>query len=243
MGMNNQSESTERADADLMRLKCKRMVDEQIRARGITDARVLEVMERVPRDRFVLPDQASHAFEDRALGIALGQTISQPYVVSAMTAALQLEPQHRVLEVGTGSGYQTAILASLASAVYTIERLEPLLTAAQALLTSLGIQNVCYRVGDGSLGWREAAPFDGIIVTAAAPEAPRSLVDQLADGGRLVIPVGGPREQNLTVVERIGTTLRERPSFACRFVKLIGKEAWPEAGQSDWFDELQESGE
>jgi len=204
------------------------MVAEQIRARRITDPRVLEAMERVPRERFVSPESVAEAFSDRALPIACGQTISQPYIVAAMTAQLELQSGHRVLEVGTGSGYQTAILACLARHVYTIERVEPLQTAARELLASLGIDNVSYRIGDGSAGWPEAAPFDCIIVTAGAPDIPQPLERQLADGGRLVIPVGAADEQTLTVLERIGNRTREKPQFPCRFVKLIGREAWPD---------------
>ena len=226
--MNDPSQEADGPHPDPNWPRRKRMVDEQIRSRGITDERVLAAMEHVPREKFVPPDQATQAFSDQALAIAFGQTISQPFVVAAMTAALRLEPHHRVLEIGTGSGYQTAILAFLAAQIYTIERLEPLSNAARELLTSLGIHNVFYHVGDGSLGWRQFAPFDRIIVTAAAPEVPKSLVDQLIDGGQLVIPVGGPTEQTLTIIERAGTTTREKPSFPCRFVKLIGQEAWAE---------------
>lgn len=204
------------------------MVDQQIRARNVTDQRVLDAMEQVPRERFILPESAEEAFSDRALPIDCGQTISQPYIVAAMTAHLAVRREHRVLEIGTGSGYQTAILARLAREVYTIERVEPLQSAARSLLTSLGVRNVWYRVDDGSVGWPEAAPFDRIMVTAAAPEIPRSLVDQLVDGGRLVIPVGPAEEQTLTTVERIGYRTTETLRFPCRFVKLIGREGWPE---------------
>ncbi len=204
------------------------MVNEQIRARGISDERVLWAMETVPRERFVLPSDAAEAFSDRALPIALGQTISQPYVVASMTAGLNLQPGHRVLEIGTGSGYQAAILARVAREIYTIERVEPLQTAARSLLALLGIDNVSYRIGDGSVGWPEAAPFDRIIVTAAAPTVPPSLLEQLVDGGRLVIPVGNEREQTLTIIERIGKKTRETPQYPCRFVKLLGREAWPD---------------
>jgi len=204
----------------------QRMVRDQIHARGITDERVLAVMEQVPRERFVSPAEQDAAFADRALPIEQGQTISQPYMVAAMTQCLHVEAQHRVLEIGTGSGYQTAILARLAREVYTIERLGPLQEAARSLLTSLGITNVIYRVGDGSVGWPQFAPFDRIMVTAGAPEVPPSLVRQLVDGGRMAIPIGERGEQILTVVERRGEKTHETPRFACRFVKLIGKEAW-----------------
>ncbi|MHC4443223.1 MAG: protein-L-isoaspartate(D-aspartate) O-methyltransferase [Planctomycetota bacterium] len=206
----------------------QRMVDEQIRSRGITDQRVLSAMVQIPRERFVPQTEAAAAFSDQALAIGQGQTISQPYMVASMTQELNLQPQHRVLEIGTGSGYQTAILAKLAQHVYTIERLEPLQTAARQLLQSLEINNVSYRLGDGSIGWKEQAPFDGIIVTAGAPQVPQTLIDQLLDDGRLVIPVGGHAEQILTVVQRQGLKTIETPRYPCRFVKLIGKQAWKE---------------
>lgn len=202
------------------------MVEEQIRARGVRDDRVLAVMERVPRERFVLQANEEIAYADQALPLAGGQSISQPYIVAAMTEVLAVRPEHRILEVGTGSGYQTAILAELAAEVYTIERIEFLQFAARELLAAMGILNVAYRAGDGTLGWPEAAPFDGIIVTAAAPDVPGSLLGQLADGARLVIPVGSADEQTLTVIERAGSTTREMPQFPCRFVKLIGREGW-----------------
>jgi len=204
----------------------QRMVRDQIRARGITDVRVLAVMEQVPRERFVSPAEPDAAFSDRALPIDCGQTISQPYMVAAMTQYLQVETHHRVLEIGTGSGYQTAILARLAREVYTIERLKSLQEAARSRLTSLGITNVIYRIGDGTVGWPQFAPFDRIMVTAGAPEVPPSLTCQLTDGGRIAIPVGDQGEQILTVVERRGDKMHETPRFACRFVRLIGREAW-----------------
>ncbi len=205
-----------------------RMVREQIRARGITNERVLAVMEQVPRERFVPPEERADALSDQALSIGCGQTISQPYMVAIMTDCLELDVHHRVLELGTGSGYQTAILARLAGEIYTIERIPELQDHAHAVLEALGITNVFYRTGDGSTGWPQQAPFDRIIVTAGAPEVPPSLVAQLADGGRLVIPVGGHDEQTLTVIERTGPRTREVPRLACRFVKLIGREAWQE---------------
>ncbi len=213
---------------DLTYLERRRMVAEQIRARGIGNPRVLAAMEQVPRERFLPPEAAHHAFEDGAVTIGLGQTISQPYMVAAMTAQLDPQPQHRVLEVGTGSGYQAAILARLAGEVYTIERLRELQDAARATLDMLGLRNVHYRVGDGTAGWPEAAPFDGIMVTAGAPFIPGPLVDQLADGGRLVIPVGDANEQTLTTVQRRGGRTIEMPGFPCRFVKLVGSHGWPD---------------
>lgn len=206
----------------------KRMVDEQIRARGVTDRRVLEAMKQIPRERFVPAQQIHEAFSDRALPIDCGQSISQPFMVASMTEHLDAQPVHRVLEIGTGSGYQTAILARLAGHVYTIERIASLQENARRLLDSLGLINVTYLVGDGSLGWPEFAPFDRIIVTAGAPETPRALTDQLVDGGRLVIPLGGKGEQTLTVVDRRAGKTIEMPRYACRFVQLIGRQAWPE---------------
>lgn len=202
------------------------MVEEQIRSRGITDLRVLTAMEEVPRERFVPPDSRGQAFADRALPIACGQTISQPYIVACMTAWLELQPRHRVLEIGTGSGYQTMVLARLAGEIHTVERVEALLTAAQSLLDSMGVRNVRYHVGDGSLGRQDFAPFDRIIVTAGSPRVPQALVEQLADGGRLIIPVGGEHEQTLTLIRRESGRIIENPRLGCRFVKLIGDQAW-----------------
>lgn len=211
----------------------KRMVDEQIRARGVTDRRVLEAMEEVPRERFVPAGERHHAFSDRALPIDCRQTISQPFMVASMTEHLDVRPHHRVLEIGTGSGYQTAILARLGAYVYTIERLAALQEQARRLLESLGYTNVSYRVGDGSEGWLEFAPYDRIIATAGAPDVPRALVDQLVDGGRLVIPIGGQHDQTLTIVDRRGDRTIETARYACRFVPLVGRQGWPEANATD----------
>jgi len=186
-------------------------------------------MEQVPRERFLPASMVAEAFADRALPIECGQTISQPFMVASMTELLDVQPAHRVLEIGTGSGYQTAILSRLAAHVYTIERIRSLQENARRLLDSLGVLNVSYAVRDGTLGWPEAAPFDRIMVTAGAPEVVRVLVDQLADSGRLVIPIGGRNEQTLTVVDRRGGKTIEMPRYACRFVQLIGRNAWPES--------------
>jgi protein-L-isoaspartate(D-aspartate) O-methyltransferase len=202
------------------------MVRSQLCARDITDQRVLAVMSEVPRELFVPAGLRLCAYDDRALSIGCEQTISQPYMVAIMTQALRLKPDHRTLEIGTGSGYQTAILTRMCRRVYTVERLEQLAAEARSRLEQLAIDNVDYLVGDGSLGWTEHAPFDRILVTAGAPAVPQTLVDQLADGGLLVLPVGPLDEQILTVVERKGDRTIERPSLACRFVKLIGKAAW-----------------
>jgi protein-L-isoaspartate(D-aspartate) O-methyltransferase len=213
----------------------QRMVDEQIRRRGIGDPRVLRVMELTPRERFVAPQASGQAFADQALPIECRQTISQPYMVAAMTTLLRVQPHHRVLEIGTGSGYQTAVLAQLCQTVYTVERLPLLTETAHATLHELGIHNVVYRVGDGTLGWPEEAPFDRIIVTAGAPpEIPPALLEQLAEGGRLVIPVGGETDQILTAVDRVQGRFHEHPQFPCRFVKLIGRQGWqPDQTRAD----------
>jgi protein-L-isoaspartate(D-aspartate) O-methyltransferase len=202
------------------------MVERQLRARGIADERVLTAFERVPRHRFVPPDRRWAAYEDEPLPIGLGQTISQPYMVARMTELLELTKVSRVLEVGTGSGYQAAILGELAGEVWSIERHEALARMAGAILEELGAANVHVVVGDGSLGLPERAPYDGIVVTAAAPFIPPALRSQLADGGLLVIPVGDTWNQWLTVLRRAGDTFREANVLGCRFVPLIGEEGY-----------------
>ncbi len=197
------------------------MVDRQIRRRGITDPRVLAAMERVERHRFVPPSHEHLAYEDSALPLPLGQSISQPYMVAAMTEALAPAPDNRILEIGTGSGYQTAVLAEIVRHVYTIERLHELSIDAQTVLASLDYANVEFRVGDGSLGWPDEAPFDGILVTAAAADVPQPLLDQLADGACLVIPVGGPPDQDLYQIRRDGKSFQRRFITRCRFVPLV----------------------
>ncbi|HON65597.1 MAG TPA: protein-L-isoaspartate(D-aspartate) O-methyltransferase [Phycisphaerae bacterium] len=222
---------SEQPPLDPMLARRRQMVFEQIHARGIRNERVLRAMEEIPRERFLPPEQAKNAFADAAVPIDAGQTLSQPYMVAAMTAQLDPQPHERVLEIGTGSGYQTAILARLAREVYTIERIASLQDAARILLRELGMENVKYRVGDGTQGWPEEAPFDAIMVTAGAPELPEPLIAQLAEGGRMVIPVGGSEEQTLTtVVRRAGRTI-ETPGMACRFVKLIGRQGWPDPAE------------
>jgi len=203
-------------------------IDDQLVARGIRDPRVLDAMRRVPRHQFVQHDTQRLAYADRALPIGDGQTISQPYMVAAMTEALRLQGHERVLDVGTGSGYQAAILAELAREVVTIERRAELADAARERLVGLGYRNVRVVVGDGSLGHEDDAPFDAILVAAASPRVPASLKDQLAEGGRLVIPVGSPDEQRLTVVTRDGERFVESVHEGCVFVPLVGAEGWPE---------------
>jgi protein-L-isoaspartate(D-aspartate) O-methyltransferase len=203
-------------------------IDDQLVARGIRDMRVLDAMRRVPRHEFVEHETQELAYADRALPIGDGQTISQPYMVAAMTEALRLQGRERVLDVGTGSGYQAAILAELAGEVVTIERRPELADAARERLAALGYRNIRVVVGDGSVGYVEDAPYDGILVAAASPRVPESLKQQLADGGRLVIPVGPPDQQRLTMVTRDGDGFVESVHEGCVFVPLVGAEGWPE---------------
>lgn len=203
----------------------ERMIEDQIRCRGVRDPHVLEAMTKVAREKFIPEHVQSAAYEDRALPIGHGQTISQPYIVAYMTEKLAVTPKCRVLEIGTGVGYQTAILALLSQHVFSVERIAALNRQAVANLGAFA--NVTLVVGDGSVGLREHAPYDRIIVTAAAPNVPQDLVDQLVDGGALVIPVGGKAEQTIVRVGREGPRSRETPMLACRFVKLIGRAGWP----------------
>ncbi len=204
------------------------MIAEQLVARGIRDERVLMAMRRIPRERFVPPGQVANAYSDGALSIECQQTISQPYMVARMTELLALEPDCRVLEIGTGSGYQTAVLACLVARVCTIEWHLKLMTQAARRLDEMGLSNVSYRCGDGSLGWPEKAPFDGIIVTAGAPEVPEPLAAQLAPGGRLVAPTGPVADQTLVLVRRTAGGLESDDVMKCRFVKLLGAAGWHE---------------
>ncbi len=203
-----------------------RMVEEQLRTRGIRDERVLAAMAKVPREGFISSEDAASAYGDFPLPIGAGQTISQPYIVAAMVEALEVRPEDRVLEVGTGTGYQAAILSELAAEVWTVERQAELADKAREILHRLGYANVHVIHGDGSLGLPEHGPFDRILVAAAAPQIPDALVAQLADGGRLVVPVGSRAEQQVQVVQKIGAetvvTLRD----ACRFVPLVGEQGW-----------------
>lgn len=205
----------------------KRMVDSQLVARGITDRRVIEAMLAIPRHIFVEEAMAAQAYSDSSLPIGDKQTISQPYIVARMTEMLQLKGGEKVLELGTGSGYQAAILAKLADRVYTVERIRPLALKARKALDSLGLLNVNLKIGDGTEGWGAEAPFDAILVTAGAPDIPADLIDQLAIGGRMVIPVGDRLDQIMALVTKNedGSVVRE-DSLGCRFVKLVGKHGW-----------------
>jgi protein-L-isoaspartate(D-aspartate) O-methyltransferase len=202
--------------------QAERMVRQQLRARGLGAERVLEIMSVLPRHRFVSGTLRAEAYGDFPLPIGRGQTISQPYMVGLMTEELAVREQGKVLEVGTGSGYQTAVLAELAREVYTVELIPALLEHARRLLAELGYRNIRYRAGDGSAGWPEASPFDAILVAAAAPAVPAALTAQLADGGVLVIPVGDSRQfQTLLTVRRQGRFLERREGIGCRFVPLV----------------------
>ncbi len=203
------------------------MVEVQLRGRGIRDPRVLAAMERGPRHEFLGPEFQREAYEDRPLPIGHGQTVSQPYIVAAMLEALELQPSDRVLEVGTGSGYQTALLAELAAQVYSIERHAPLAERARQTLERLGYRSVEIVVGDGTEGLPAAAPFDAILVSAAAPRIPPPLLEQLAEGGRMIVPVGFCEGQELELVRKQQGQPCVTRLDACRFVPLIGREGFP----------------
>jgi len=209
-------------ESDPNRKNREKMVADQIEARGVVDERVLEALRKVPREAFVREEDMAMAFYDGPLSIGYGQTISQPYIVAYMTEALGIEPEDRVLEIGTGSGYQTAVLAELASEVFTIEIVEPLALRAKDILTRLGYKNIHFRIGDGSAGWPEEAPFDAIMITAAPPSVPDTLVDQLADGGRMIVPVGR-YEQYLELIEKKDQEVHRRRLIGVRFVPMTGK--------------------
>ena len=202
------------------------MVAEQLVRRGITDERVLAAMRKIPRHRFVEEALRGRAYGDHPLPIGEEQTISQPYIVALMTQLLELQGREKVLEIGTGSGYQTAVLAELARRVCSVERLPRLAERARGLLEQLGYANVWGRVGSGTLGWPDEAPFDRILVTAGGPGVPPPLFQQLAESGRMVLPIGDVENQRLTVVEKVGGEMKTREAGECKFVKLVGKYAW-----------------
>jgi protein-L-isoaspartate(D-aspartate) O-methyltransferase len=205
-----------------------RMVDEQIVARGIKDGRLIDAMRRISRHLFVEEALQSQAYNDYPLPIGYGQTISQPYMVALMTDALELKGHEQILEIGTGSGYQTALLAILAEKVYSIERISELAARARKTLDELDCYNVEIKIFDGTYGWKEKAPFDAIMVTAGAPDVPQPLLDQLAIGGRIVIPVGEAGLQDLFTVTRTEREFVKKNLGGCRFVKLIGRHGWDE---------------
>lgn len=202
------------------------MVRIQIAARGVRDQRVLDAVRKVPRHIFVPEPMRNQAYKDSPLPIGESQTISQPYIVAAMTEALKLSSGDRVLEIGTGSGYQTAILGELANQVYSVESRCSLLERARRVLNQLGYQNITTRCADGTMGWREHAPYNAIIVTAGAPSIPEPLQDQLDEGGRMVVPVGNELSQDLVKVVKEPEGLRLESLGGCRFVKLVGESGW-----------------
>ena len=205
----------------------RKMVEEQLVERGIKDLGVLEAMSRVPRHLFAQESLRHRAYGDYPLPIGENQTLSQPYIVAAMTAALSLKGEERVPEIGTGSGYQTAVVAELARQVFTIERLNNLSRKAQEILEGLNYMSIVFKMFDGTYGWPDQAPFDAILVTASAKEIPESLVKQLGEGGRLVAPTGDAHEQKLVVLTKNGSRVSRRELGACKFVPLIGKYGWP----------------
>lgn len=212
--------------ADTFVAERQAMVATQLRKRDITDERVLQAMERVPRHLFVPEPLQSHAYEDNPVPVGEGQTVSQPYIVAYMLQVLDILPEHRVLEVGTGTGYQAALLAQLARDVYTIERVPALGALARNILTDLGIDNVKVILGDGTLGHSDQAPYDRIIVAAAAPAVPTSLFDQLAEGGRMIIPVGATELQDLKLVRKENGQQLTTQLAGCRFVPLLGAQGF-----------------
>jgi len=213
-------------EVDLQAAK-QEMLRKQLRRRGIHDRRVLAAMAEVPRERFISSELRDEAYADRALSIDCGQTVSQPYIVALMTQALELSGAETVLEVGTGSGYQTAILAELTKEVVTIERFATLSERAWVLLKELGYENVTRMVGDGTLGWPQRAPYDRIVVTAAAAECPPALFDQLAEGGIFVIPLGEKDFQVLQAIRKVAGAAKAVSLSPCRFVPLVGAHGWP----------------
>jgi len=212
------------------RLARERMVRNQLVPRGISDERVLAAMEKIHRHLFVEEALTGEAYNDHPLPIGEKQTISQPYIVALMTEALELTGKEKVLEIGTGSGYQTAILAELAHTVCTVERIGSLLEKSKKLLGDLGYTNIRFKVSDGTFGWEEFAPYDAIVVTAGAPRIPQPLLDQLSDGGRLVIPIGNRYSQDLMRVKKAKNRFIEKNFGGCRFVDLIGNHGWKVEG-------------
>ena len=204
------------------------MIEKQLRQRGIVDFAVLGAMGAVPRHEFVPCELRSRAYGDLPLPIGAGQTISQPYIVAAMTSSLRLDPDDRVLEIGTGCGYQAAVLSLLSKEVFTVECRTELAAAAASRLAALGYSNVHVHCGDGTLGLPEFAPFDAILIAAAAPAAPKPLLAQLADGGRMILPVGNADQQELRLIEKDGTEIRTNILEGCRFVPLVGHYGWKE---------------
>jgi protein-L-isoaspartate(D-aspartate) O-methyltransferase len=212
---------------DLQRAR-EEMVESQIKARGVTDERVLEALRTVPRHEYILEDHQAEAYTDHPLPIGSGQTISQPYIVALMTEQLELKGDEKVLEIGTGSGYQAAILADLAKEVHSVERVPELAGKARENLIRMGVKNVSVHVGDGTLGWPEQAPYDAIIITAGTPAMPEGLADQLSEGGRLVAPVGSRWRQMLELWIKREGEIEKKEVLPVVFVPLIGEKGWDE---------------
>lgn len=210
------------------RLARERMVKNQLIPRGIKDKGVLDAMGKIQRHLFVEEALVGEAYNDHPLPIGHKQTISQPYIVALMTQALNLTGKEKALEIGTGSGYQAAILAELSGKVYTVERLRPLMEGARSLLNILGYTNILFKAFDGTLGWKEFSPYDAIMITAGAPKIPEPLLDQLADGGRMVVPVGDRFSQELVRITKNGNDYKKENFGGCRFVDLIGVHGWKE---------------
>ena len=206
--------------------RADRMVESQIVNRGVRDPDVIRVMKNTPRHKFIPAHLRNHAYNDHPLPIGSGQTISQPYIVALMTEALELTGTEMTLEIGTGSGYQTAILAELSNKVYTIERIRPLMVKARDILAELGYVNILFKAFDGTLGWKEYEPYDAIIVTAGAPKIPQPLLDQLAEDGRLIIPVGNKFSQELIQATKKKGNIIQKNLGGCRFVDLVGVHGW-----------------
>ena len=223
---NEQSHSAAWADAPEFRRRRHDMVRQQIIARGIRNPQLIRAMARLPRQLFTRPEDCHLAYGDQALPSEHGQTISQPLIVAVMTAQLQIQPGQRILEIGTGTGYQTALLAMLCAQVYTVEYVPELSAAAQARLQQLGFGNIHYCIGDGSMGWEEHGLYDRILVTAGAAAVPEPLIKQLADEGKLIIPIGNQSRQILQRIERHGQTIRTENILDCRFVPLLGEHGW-----------------
>ena len=202
------------------------MIRQQLIARGIMDDKVIEAFRKVPRHSFVMPEQVEESYNDRPIPIGYGQTISQPYIVALMTEALEIEENDKVLEIGTGSGYQAAILAELAREVYSIERVKQLAEATQKKLKEMGYNNIYIKIGDGTKGWPENAPYNAIIVTAASPKVSSYLWEQLAIGGRMIVPVGDIALQELLLLKKTEKGETKHKLGGCRFVPLIGEEGW-----------------
>jgi len=201
----------------------KRMVADHLVKRGITEEAILRTMLKVPRHLFVEEALGPMAYNDHSLHIGRGQTISQPFIVAKMLEALELKPQDRILEIGTGCGYLTALLSELVAHVYSVERISDLLLKARKVLKRLGYKNITLRLGDGTLGWSKHAPFDAIVVSAASPQIPQPYLDQLKEGGRMILPVGGEAAQELTRIRRVGKRVERMALTGCRFVKLKGE--------------------